>query len=366
MRKILILTTAFIIALFVMILCCQTAVFAVEPYELLPMDIVYYPNHLEIRKIYEMKASVNPSMIPRDKFKRDDIQYECTDILREVKIGEETKKHIEVETIDSTKNDIETILKVLPLTKEVLTEDGFFGVLYLNTSTIKSEVSGYGSTSSSVSITRTYPNLYDKDTQYIPKSVTENNITYTLADIQWQTDNTYNVDDYEIGSRYTAFASYSGTKTSSYVKGYKITAEYTGELCRTGVSVIQYTVIFSGSKIEPKQPAPIPETKPEIEKETETEPESKTEPDQRAINNESGTDSDVEPLDDPENKKASSFNWLFVIIPLALLTATAVAYVIYMYLIKKKERPNNEETTYYDYIDTDDSSDNDPGDGDGV
>ena len=368
MRKILILTAAFIIALFVMILCCQTAVFAVEPYELLPVDVVYYPNHLEICKIYEMKASVNPSMIPRDKFKRDDIQYECTDILREVKIGEETKKHIEVETIDSTKNDIETILKVLPLTKEVLTEDGFFGVLYLNTSTIKSEVSGYGSTSSSVSITRTYPNLYDKDTQYIPKSVTENNITYTLADIQWQADNTYNVDDYGIGNRYTAVALYSGTKTSSYVKGYKVTAEYSGELCRTGVSVIRYTVIFSGSKIEPKQPAPIPETKPEIEKETETEPERKIEPDPEAINNESQSenDSDVEPLDDSESKKAGNFNWLFVIIPLALLTAAAVAGVIYMYLIKKKERPNNEETTYYDYIDTDDSSDSDPGDSDGV
>ena len=39
-------------------------VFAVEPYELLPVDVVYYPNHMEIRKIYEMAASANPSIIP--------------------------------------------------------------------------------------------------------------------------------------------------------------------------------------------------------------------------------------------------------------------------------------------------------------
>ena len=217
----------FILALCLTVSVFQIPAYALEPYELLPIDVVYYPNHLEIRKIYEMAASVDPANIPRSSFKRDDISYKCTDILRQVIIGDETKTHTETETIENKKNDIETILQVLPPTKETLTKDGFSGVLYLNTSTIKSEIAGYGSTSSSVSVTRNYPNLYDMDTQYIPKSVTENNITYTLDDIQWKADNTYNADDYEIGNRYTAVVTYSGTKTSSYVKGYKITNEET-------------------------------------------------------------------------------------------------------------------------------------------
>jgi hypothetical protein len=313
-----------------------------------------------------MSASVDPAKIPRANFERDNIKYKNTDILREVKIGTETKTHIEVETIDSAKNDIESILKVLPLTKEILTEDGFYGILYINTSTIKSEVAGYGSTSSTVSVTRSYPNLYDMDSQHIPKSVTENNITYTLSDIQWQTDNRYNADDYEIGNRYTAIAVYKGSKTSSYVKGYKITVEYTGELCRTGVSVIRYTVIFSGTKIEPIQTTTIPLiTEPEIESTSEeiiTDLES-------AI--ESETTSETEPettLNESENNKSSGFNWLFVIIPLLLLVAAAIIGAI-IYLNKRKEQTNHEEENIdcdYTDIDNNNDSESDAGDGDCV
>lgn len=347
----------FIASLCLIISVFQPFVLAVEPYELLPVDVVYYPNHMEIRKIYEMAASVDPDKIPRISFKRDDISYKCTDILREVIIGDETKPHIETETIDSKKNDIESILSVLPMTKEILTEDGFFGILYLNTSTIKSEIAGYGSTTSAVSTTRTYPNLYDMDSQHIPKSVTESGITYTLSDIQWRTDNSYNIDDYEIGSRYTAIAVYSGAKSSSYVKGYKVTAEYTGELCRTGVSVIRYTVIFSGTKIEPPQSINIVPVTTEPGTEAETINELTTE-----LFTETATNIDSEILfSETVNVKTSGkFNWLLVVIPLALLTTASIASVIYMYLNKRKETTRHEETIDYDYIDTtaDDNNDN--------
>jgi hypothetical protein len=321
-----------------------------------------------------MSASVDPAKIPRASFERDNIRYKHTDILREVKIGTETKTHIEVETIDSAKNDVESILKILPLTKEILTEDGFYGILYINTSTIKSEVSGYGNTSSTVSVTRSYPNLYDMDSQHIPKSVTDNGITYTLSDIQWQTDNRYNVDDYEIGNRYTAIATYSGTKTSRYVRGYTITAEYIGELCRTGVSVIRYTVIFAGTKIEPVQSTT---TKPKVEPTSEeitTDPEPAIESETTTEINIVGsitTEADTETtLDESETKKSSGFNWLFVFIPLLLLIAAAIAgAIIYLYLNKRKDTTNHEETIDYDYTDIDYSdtdSDADAGDGDGV
>ena len=310
----------FILTLCLTVSVFQMPAFAAEPYELLPVDVVYYPNHMEIRKIYEMAASVDPANIPRSNFKRDDINYRCTDILRQVVIGDETKPHTEIETVSSVKNDMATILKILPPTKEIVTEDGFSGTLHLSTSSIKTEVSGYGSTSSAVSVTRSYPNLYDMDTQYIPKSVTESSITYTLSDIQWKSDNTYNIDDYEIGNRYTATAVYSGTKTSSYVKGYKVTAEYTGEVCRTGVSVIRYTVIFSGTKIEPPQPVTVPTTVPEPETVTEAKPETE-------IDSYSETLIETEIQADTD----SGFNWLIAVIPLALLAAASTAGAIYIF-----------------------------------
>ena len=76
----------------------------------------------------------------------------------------------------------------------------------------------------------------------------------TLQDVQWQTDNTYNANDYEIGDRFTAICTYGGTKTVSYVTGYTTTADYTGEVYRTGVSVIRYTVVYTGSPVVPAEP----------------------------------------------------------------------------------------------------------------
>jgi len=352
MRKIYILILSLCIAVSIL----TSTAFAAENYELLPVDVIYSHDRMEIRKIYEMAASVNPDMIPREGFERDSIEYECADIIREVVIGDETIIRTETETVDSTKNDIASVLEILPMTKELLTEDGFFGILHLNTSTIKSEVSGYGTTSSTVTVTRSYPNLSDADSQYIPKEVTDGGITYTLSDIQWNTDNRYNEDDYEIGNRYTALATYSGTKSSSYVKGYKITAEYTGDLCRTGVTVIRYTVIFSGVKLEPISTAE-PETTEDPNAGLETDPTDETTTEQN-------------------QKNSSGFNWLIVVIPLALLTAGSIGGVIYMYLKNKKEQDDNEkieeteepdETFDYGYAgDFDDDSDGDPDDGSGL
>lgn len=333
MRK----TISLIAILCMAVIVITPAALAAEPYELLPVDVVHNPEQMEIRKIYEMATSVNPDDIPRSVFERDGVLYSCADILREVVIGDEIRTLTETETIDSSKNDIESVMNLLPFSKEVVTDDGFVGTLFLNTSSIHSEVSGYGSKTSPVTITKNYPNLSDADTQYIPKTVTENNKTYTLQDIQWQTDNTYNVDDYEIGNRFTAIATYGGTKTSNYVKGYTVTADYTGEVCRTGVSVVRYTVIFMGTKIEEPEITPSPEPPaqtPEPESELEHEPGEK-----------------------------SGFNWWYAVLPLLGLSAGAGGFYIFQ---KTKERRNNAENTDYDYAGAyidDDSSD--PGAGGG-
>lgn len=222
-----------------------------DPDMLLPVDIVIDTEANEIRKVYDLAPNTDPSLLPMAEFERDGMRYECSDILREVIIGTDTQVITKSETVESTKKDLETLLELLPQEKEVTTEEGYTGVLKLDLDSIKSEVSGYGTSSKAVSATRSYPNLSDADMQYIPKTIEDGGRTLTLQDTQWQTDNTYNADDYEIGDRYTAICTYGGTKSTSYVKGYTTTADYTGEVFRTGVTVIRYTVIFNGSEIEP-------------------------------------------------------------------------------------------------------------------
>jgi len=228
-----------------------------DPETVLPVDIVIDQDAREIRKVYDLSPNTDPSTLPMEAFDRDELHYECSDILREVIIGSETQTVTQTETVDSEKKDMEVILELLPQEKEVTTEDGFTGTLRLDLDSIKTEPSGYGSSTKPVTATRTYPNLSDADTQYLPKTITDGGRTLTLQDVQWQTDNTFNADDYEIGDRFTAVCTYGGSKTVSYVKGYTTTADYTGEVYRTGVTVIRYTVIYTGTPITPAEPEPV-------------------------------------------------------------------------------------------------------------
>ena len=67
MRKIYILILSLCMAISIL----TSTAFAAENYELLPVDVAYSHDRMEIRKIYEMAASVNPDMIPREGFERE-------------------------------------------------------------------------------------------------------------------------------------------------------------------------------------------------------------------------------------------------------------------------------------------------------
>lgn len=287
---------------------------------LLPVDIILNQEALEIRKVYDLSPTTDPSTLPREAFDRDNCRYECSDILREVVIGSETQKVTQTETVESDNKDMETILGLLPQEKVVTTEDGFEGTLYLNLDSIQTEPSGYGSKTSPITVTRRYPNLASADTNHLPKTITEGGRTLNLQGVDWQTDNTYNSNDYEIGDRFTAVCTYGGSKTVSYVKGYTTTADYIGEAYRTGVTVIRYTVIFTGT--------PIPTAEP-------------------------GTNTVPDPAEETQGGSEA-----LILIPAVLAALCAGAGGSYFWM-KRKERISNEET-----IDNSDAYSG-AGDGDG-
>lgn len=132
---------------------------------------------------------------------------------------------------------------------EVTTEDGYTGVLTLDTASIKVEAAGYKSSSRTVTATRSYPNLSDADTSLIPKTIEDGGRTMTLADVQWQ----------EAGGFFHATASYTGTATSKYATGYTVTAEYAGEVVKTIAGETVYTAVFSGTPITPAPSGEAPE-----------------------------------------------------------------------------------------------------------
>ena len=210
----------------------------------------------EIRKMYDLGPEDDPAGIPRSDFEQEGYHYTLTDLLKQELPANESRQHTETVSVNSKSKDMGAVLALLPQTKEFITEDGLSGVLSLKLDTVNVEVAGYGSSTRSVTASRTYPGLADQDTQYIPKSITDNGHSLTLQTVNWQTEG---------DGHFTAVASYSGSATSSYVKGYTVTADYAGTVSRINLNKIRYVAIFEGTALEPaptEEPGDTSNTEP--------------------------------------------------------------------------------------------------------
>ena len=216
-------------------------------------------NEPRINKVYQLSLSDNPSGIPTKDFVRNGRLYYLLDMTRKDEVGVDTKPHTETVTRPSDTSNMEEILQGLEAELEVTTEEGYTGVLRLDHTSVQVTTDGYATKTQPLSATRSYPNLAGQDTQYIPKSIEDNGRTLTLQNIDWQTDNTASMDGYAIGDRYTAVATYTGSATSSYVKGYTVTADYSGTVSRIALNKTRYVAIFEGNPIAPVDPAPAPD-----------------------------------------------------------------------------------------------------------
>lgn len=193
-----------------------------------------------LEKVYFLTVADDPANIPTGDFDREGWHYTLLDVTRQDNSETDTKDYAETVTLDSGSKEMDTILPLLAATMEVTTEDGYTGLLTLDTASIQVEAAGYSTSTRTVSATRSYPNLSDADTAFVPKTIEDNGRTLTLADVQWQ----------EAGGFYHATASYTGTVSSKYATGYTVTADYAGEVTKTITGATVYTAIFSGTPLE--------------------------------------------------------------------------------------------------------------------
>ena len=100
---------------------------------------------------------------------------------------------------------------------------------------------------------------------------------------------------------YTAVATYSGSATSSYVKGYTVTADYTGTVSRIALNRVRYVAIFEGTPIQPTEPAETPAT-------------------------------------------ASAFRWSYVLIPIGIVAAAGAGVGGALLVKHRKENADEEDT----------------------
>ncbi len=261
-----------------------------------PSSVTQNEDGTEIRKFYDLSPEDDPTGIPRSDFEQDGYHYTLVDLLKQELPEHESRQHTETVTLESKNKDMASVLALLPQEKEFITDDGLSGTLTLRLDTVQVDVSGYGSSTRQVSATRSYPNLAGQDTQYIPKTIQDGGRTLTLQDVNWQTDNTGSLDGYALGDRYTAVATYTGSATSSYVKGYTVSADYTGTVSRIALNKTRYVAIFEGMPLQP-----------------------------------------VEPAADTANTAASAFHWAYVLVPLGVIAAAGGGIGIALFLKRRGE-----------------------------
>ena len=266
-----------------------------------PTSVTRSEDRTEIRKVYDLSPEDDPAGIARSDFELEGYYYTLTDLLRQEAPEHEERYHTETVAVDSASRDMESVLALLPAQREFTTDDGLSGVLTLKLDTVNVEISGYGSTTQALSAARTYPGLANQDTQYIPKSIEDNGHTLTLQNIDWRTEGE---------EHYTAVATYTGTATSSYIKGYTVTADYSGTVSRINLNKVRYVAIFKGFSLTPAEPEPTPEPTQDLDVQT-------------------------------PSAHAFQFHWAYVLVPLGVIAAIGGGIGIALFV--KKHNENNVE-----------------------
>ena len=221
------------------LLACSLAIPAMAADILYPVEVTEYMegDSSRLKKIYVLTPAGDPSLIPTEDFDREGQTYTLLDITRQDQGETDTRDYTETVTLESKTKDMDAILPQLTATLEVDTEEGYTGVLTLDTASIQVEAAGYSTSTRALTAARTYPNLSDADVSLIPKSIEDGGRTLELANVQWQ----------EAGEFYTANATYTGTASSKYATGYTVTAEYSGEVSRTTNDTVTYAAVFSAN-----------------------------------------------------------------------------------------------------------------------
>ncbi|WP_289805204.1 hypothetical protein, partial [Faecalibaculum rodentium] len=140
-------------------------------------------DELRINKTYQLSLSDDPGLIPTEDFVRNGRRYYLLDMTRKDEVGVDIQTHTEAVTQASDTNNLETILQRLDAEMEVTTEDGYVGILRLDHTSVQVTTDGYATKTSTLTASRSYPNLSEADTSLIPKSIEDKGKTLTLGDV---------------------------------------------------------------------------------------------------------------------------------------------------------------------------------------
>ena len=228
-----------------MILAMSVQVFAMEvPEKVTVQNLNGVQQYI---KEFTVSNITDPESLIEDDFSYEGFRYTYSDITKTNNFIEDTKEMSQIITVNTDKKDLSVILENLE--PEIWYEDEHYsGKLYLDHTSLETEVAGYKKVNYTLTETKEYPDLDSNDMAYVAETVTKDGKTLPLVGVDWQVQATTLVDDILVPSKYMAVATYADNASYSAATGYITTAEYKGEVSCYEVADITYTVTYTGAE----------------------------------------------------------------------------------------------------------------------
>ena len=211
-----------------------------------PIEINGVPT---LTKTYEMPPDFDPAALKEEPFSQGGYWYRYERMDKTVQHRTDTQDAEDTITIDAPSSDLATVIDRFSVTKSYVKE-GVVGDLTLDLQSIKVEATGYKTVTDSHphSVTKSYTLPYN-DRSLVPETVQADGLSLPRTGLTWT--ETANVSDSDVPNNWTATAVYSKTTYTSrqVATGYQASAVYRGQIAKTSVDHVTYTVTYVGSKI---------------------------------------------------------------------------------------------------------------------
>ena len=211
-----------------------------------PIEINGVPT---LTKTYEMPPDFDPAALKEEPFSQGGYWYRYERMDKTVQHRTDTQDAEDTITIDAPSSDLATVIDRFSVTKSYIKE-GVVGDLTLDLQSIKVEATGYKTVTDSHphSVTKSYTLPYN-DRSLVPETVQADGLSLPRTGLTWT--ETANVSDSDVPNNWTATAVYSKTTYTSrqVATGYQASAVYRGQIAKTSVDHVTYTVTYVGSKI---------------------------------------------------------------------------------------------------------------------
>ena len=202
-----------------------------------------------LTKTFELAPDVDPALLREEPFSQDGYWYRYQRMDKSDQEITDEKEAEETVTVDAPSGELADVIDQFPATRQY-SKDGYTGELLLDVQSITVEATGYSTVTDSHphTVTKTYELAYN-DRSLVPETVQADGLTLPLTDLSWS--EAKNVEDSDVPASWTATATYSKTTytTREVADGYQATATYKGEVSKTDVGSVIYTVTYTGSKI---------------------------------------------------------------------------------------------------------------------